>query len=386
MNPCNKMAASPLACVTLDGNADAVEFCCTPPFCHILAAATYTLQEGPQPSRAGSLALFSVEQQDHQLHKHCHLHTSGIFDIKWRPNPPHGVPFLAQASADGTLSLYKMRVQDTFNLSELLRENIGCAMCLSLDWDPHSCKQIAISHSDGSLSVLDVGESQMEICHSSSAHGFEAWSVAYDSWRSNVIYSGGDDCHFCCWDLRQGFSQPIFREKKIHQMGVCSIQTNPQWDNVLATGSYDENLRLWDLRMLEKPKLEKALGLGGGVWKLKWNPFDKRLLVAACMHNGFVIVKVQEDNISIDMEYKEHKSLAYGADWFKAPAMSMSTSAADHSVANFNDSTSRSTNEQSIADRSLNEFAMENGGYSHFLLATCSFYDRSLHIWKHDFC
>lgn len=363
--------------MTLDGNADAVEFCPTPPFTHVLAAATYTLQEAREgehgPSRLGSLSLFTlgVEDAPHQLQQVHLLHTCGIFDIKWRPDfKQEDPPLLAHASADGSVTLYEMKVNDTFHLLELTRESISSSMCLSLDWDPHSNKHIAISHSDGRLSVLDVQESQMEVCQcSGTAHGFEAWSVTYDSWRPSVIYSGGDDCHFCCWDLRQGLFHPIFREKKTHQMGVCSIQTNPHQENIVATGSYDEYLRVWDVRMLEKPVVEKVLGLGGGVWKLKWNPHDKAFLVAACMHNGFMVVKVQGDEILLVMEYKQHESLAYGVDWFKGSSRSIVTNATqDHLVVKGDEYHS----------------ALNSSVPGEPLLATCSFYDRSLHIWKPD--
>ena len=241
---------------------------------------------------------------------------------------------------------------------------VNDSMCLSVDWDPHSRKNLAVSHSDGTLSIIELQDSCMDLCETSdNVHGFEAWTIAYDGWKPNIIYSGADDCHFCCWDLRQGlFHPPVFRDKKTHQMGVCSIQTSPHEENILVTGSYDEHIRVWDMRMLGNPLVDKSLELGGGVWKLKWNPFDKHFIAAACMHNGFAIVKIDESNVETIVEYKKHGSLAYGIDWFKAPPWGLVSKEGHGGKVNGSINNSTPLNEP--------------------LLASCSFYDRSLHIWK----
>lgn len=91
----------------LDGNVDAVEFCPHDPFHHVLAAATYTLQEGDQPSRRGSISLFHVDAQLGQLKLSYEMETAGIFDIKWSPNGENDRPLLAQADADGYLKIHR---------------------------------------------------------------------------------------------------------------------------------------------------------------------------------------------------------------------------------------------------------------------------------------
>ncbi len=90
----------------------------------------------------------------------------------------------------------------------------------------------------------------------------------------------------------------------------------------------------------------KELSVGGGVWRLKWCPTEPRLLAAACMHSGFHIIhgdlKTAEP-LKIVTSYSKHKSLAYGVDWCQ-----------------------------------LLSAEKEN----HLTLASCSFYDHSLHIWR----
>lgn len=104
----------------LEGNADAVEFCTTPAHYDLLAAASYTLQEGPTPTRIGGLYLFKIDETEHELQKLQLIETSGIFDIKWRKPTCDLPPYLGQASADGSLRLYSLQegsMHRTFSLS-----------------------------------------------------------------------------------------------------------------------------------------------------------------------------------------------------------------------------------------------------------------------------
>jgi diphthamide biosynthesis protein 7 len=100
-----------------------------------------------------------------------------------------------------------------------------------------------------------------------------------------------------------------------HEAGVCSIMDHPSQSNILATGSYDEKIRIWDKRSLIKPL--SSHDTGGGVWRLKWHPIDHSRLLAACMYNGFHIFNVNMANYEVTHEqsFMEHASIAYGADW-----------------------------------------------------------------------
>lgn len=92
----------------LDGNADAVEFCPHESFDNILAACTYTLQEGDQPRRTGSISLFDVDADSSRLSLIHRVQTAGIFDIKWSPFGATVGPLLAQAGADGYVRVHKL--------------------------------------------------------------------------------------------------------------------------------------------------------------------------------------------------------------------------------------------------------------------------------------
>lgn len=92
----------------LDGNADAVEFCPHESFHHVLAASTYTLQEGDNPSRSGSISLFDVNPEEGRLGLLHRVETAGIFDIKWSPVGGNVGPLLAQADADGYVRVHRL--------------------------------------------------------------------------------------------------------------------------------------------------------------------------------------------------------------------------------------------------------------------------------------
>lgn len=204
-------------------------------------------------------------------------------------------------------------------------------MCLYLDWDP-CATNIAVALSDGSAAIASFSESRLETVREWKAHDFEVWTAAFDPARPHILYTGSDDCSFTGWDIR-GPNGPAFRNSRAHKMGVCCVAPT---SGLVLTGSYDEGLRAWDLRSVSRPVLEVSVELGGGVWRVKPSPTVPGLVLAACMHNGFAIVKIDGSEARVLERYGKHGSLAYGCDWHR-------------------------------------------GGEP--LVATCSFYDKLLRVW-----
>ncbi|KAG8484111.1 hypothetical protein CXB51_022979 [Gossypium anomalum] len=337
----------------LEGNADAVEFCPHDGYQHVLAASTYTLQEGEQPIRAGSISLFDVNAEKGNLELFHRVDTAGIFDIKWSTVGSNVGPLLAQADADGYLRIYSLegcsneeKPRGGF-LNEVCGEKISSSMCLFLDWNL-TATSISVGLSDGSVSITTLAESKIEKLQEWKAHDFELWTTCFDIHQPQLVYTGSDDCKFSCWDMRDNPSRIVFQNSKVHKMGVCCIAKSPTDPNTILTGSYDEYLRVWDLRCISRPVNETSICLGGGVWRIKHHPFVSGLVLAACMHNGFAIVKIGDEKPEVVEAYSQHGSLAYGADWQRAKLLP--------------------------------------GGST--IVATCSFYDRLLRVWrpKSDFC
>ena len=175
------------------------------------------------------------------------------------------------------------------------------------------------------------------------AHSLEAWTAAFDHFNPQVLYSGGDDSAFKGWDLREP-GRAAWADAKAHGAGVCCVASSPHREHLLCTGSYDEVARVWDARSPARPLLRAQVGAGGGVWRLRWHPADPALLLGACMHAGFAVLRVADGcggAIEVAERYPHQRSLAYGAGW-----------------------------------------CCEVGGGGTIVAATCSFYDRLLHVWS----
>ena len=132
-------------------------------------------------------------------------------------------------------------------------------MCLYVDWNQNA-DSLAVALSDGSLSVVPMREDRLEVSEQWTAHQYEVWTCYFDRARPHLLYSGSDDCSFGCWDLRESTSNAVFRNKKTHTMGVCCIAQNPLEGNMLLTGSYDEFLRVWDMRSVAEPASSRSRG------------------------------------------------------------------------------------------------------------------------------
>lgn len=77
--------------------------------------------------------------------------------------------------------------------------------------------------------------------------------------------------------------------------------------------SYDEIVRLWDLRNMKQSY--DRVKVDGGVWRLKWEPIEEEILLSASMFNGaHIIDTLNTANICQSFGEKTNR-LFYGADW-----------------------------------------------------------------------
>ncbi|GAA6007225.1 hypothetical protein JCM11491_003051 [Sporobolomyces phaffii] len=377
------MQARSLSYVDTEYSADSIEFC--PSVAHLFACGTYQVdkeqaepnhthdeeqEQEPAPAdptvtRRGRCLLYSVDPNGENLKELQRFESPAILDMKWSPRPWNGHDqVLAIADAKGHVQLHSL---DTATLRLSLIETITVAddktLCLSLDWStrhPSSPEPATIiaSLSNGSLVLLtppaptSSSTPSFVVSKTWPAHDFEPWITSFDCWKPTVVWSGGDDLRLKGWDLESDCEVPTFVNKRF-EGGVTTITSHPLVENLIAVGSYDATVRLFDKRNPLRPLT--SFDVGGGVWRLKWHPTNPRRLLVAAMHNGFSVVdfdglssQASSDGAIVPGEgelvkrFEGHDSLAYGVDW----------------------------NQRGPQTKDGED-----------LVASCSFYDHALHVW-----
>lgn len=310
----------------------------------LLAVGTYQLDEATQV-RHGELYTFSHDTSDPPLEeRNRRINLPGIFDLQWVPGSLGGsCTMVAIALADGSVQFADALTDG--KVVDLSTPPCEEYMALTVDMIRHQDElMFTSSYSDGSIQIYQVAPDRIERIHTWHAHTLEAWVSTWSRSRDtigSIVYSGGDDALFQAWDVRDASQEPSrrFLDRKTHQAGVCwitEIETHP---HMVLTGSYDQNIRIWDWRNTSRPICTSQHDTGGGVWRIKPHPKDSTVLLTACMYNGFLVYRIEMQGESFHIIECEHypyqRTLAYGASW------------------------------------SQND-----------VVATCSFYDNALHLWS----
>jgi diphthine methyl ester acylhydrolase len=117
------------------------------------------------------------------------------------------------------------------------------------------------------------------------------------------------------YDLRCPTESPQLKWKNNSQFaGVTSLLSFKGKEFMLASGSYDERMRIIDTRL---PKSSVSdLNLKGGIWRMRVNPWNENKILVACMYHNFSFVDMDEKfSLSLADKFEEHSSICYGCDW-----------------------------------------------------------------------
>lgn len=356
-----------LQSVLTDCPADTVEWCPANQLQQYLLCGTYHLEEQDSEvlqspaRRKGRIYVFEYDADCKSFERIEAVDTAAILDLKWNcfnasaDGASGGDQLVAAANALGEVLLYrfadrKLHAMATTHL-ETTEANL---LTLSIDWNcskrssqsaqvSAGSSKLLASDSKGNVSLLQLNEASLDVVSTWSAHSFEAWTCCFDRWSENVVYTGGDDVVLHVFDTRVGAEKVM--SNRSHMAGVTALLSFDDNEYMLASGSYDESLRLFDTRNFQRPLCEE--NLGGGIWRIKQNPQQRDLLLVACMYHNFSVVEIDGafERLQTVGTYGEHESICYGADWCRLP-----------------------------------EKRSGSDGDNVSVMATCSFYDHKLNI------
>jgi diphthine methyl ester acylhydrolase len=331
--------------------------------------------------------------------------SSGILDGKWSCLPTTTIAnrswCFASAHSTGEIRVHLFEVSpatgEGLETAPLYRyrylgesdrpdsRNGVAPLCLSLSWNSASAykqnsshrdsAQIISTYSNGTVALHDVSYLSGSIhfierdswnAHSMFTSPAEVWSACFRG--RNDVFSGGDEGKLKLWDTRST-DRPM-QVLKLFEAGVTCVSPHPDEEYMVACGSYDETICLFDVRYMNQNKKNSLLHtkkLGGGIWRIKWHPYSSNRMLIGAMHGGASVLNIGgmrkllsqreaaplqpsiydaldiEISARVSKKFTEHESMVYGADWLVC------------------------------------QHPTRDGYFE--AAATCSFYDRSVFIW-----
>lgn len=256
-----------------------------------------------------------------------------VLDVKVSPKDP-SVWVLAHST--GNIMVWKF---DEDNNSLQLQENLRLydegVLVTSVFFDPANPEQLLATLTSGEAAIVNLQDSSSH--QLDTQHLLECWTGAFGEAApaANVVFTGGDDAKLIAHDLRTN-SKIWATSARHHDAGVVLILCpNTLWllhqPNQLWTGSYDDHLRVFDLRKLDTddgpclfpsllPQELHKVNLNGGVWRLipapKSASTPQDSVLACCMYQGAYIVLPEDDKPVAKQFFKgQHDSMVYGGDW-----------------------------------------------------------------------
>ncbi|UMM25757.1 hypothetical protein L5515_005446 [Caenorhabditis briggsae] len=265
-----------------------------------VCVSTYLL-DPLSDTRSGSLCILKAEKNQDLVLENEISTSAGVFRFDFR-NPSTVVAALT----NGSLVVQKIEEPTS-------SETTPVSSDMLLDLGLSDSSLTITTDNKGHAYLVDLNTSLIVatwLAHSLPyvpGEGCEVWSCSVTPDAQTVV-TGGEDGSMKLWDAR---SKTQISQSKIFGAGVVFVDfpAENRAENQIYTGSYDENLRVFDRRNLKTVLKEKKLP--GGVWNIEQDDKEQQLCVS-CMYGGYSILNSE----SLDVVYENRdvgKNLLYGA-------------------------------------------------------------------------
>lgn len=151
-----------------------------------------------------------------------------------------------------------------------------------LSWSQQQEGFLLSGSDDAQICVWDVkGATQsnrsLPALHIYAGHGGVVEDVAWHPKHGSLFGSVGDDRKLIIWDIRKEGEAANDKSVEAHSAEVNCLAFNPFNEHVLATGSADKTVALWDMRNLSK-KLYLLDSHTEEVSQVGWSPHHETIL------------------------------------------------------------------------------------------------------------
>lgn len=289
----------------------------------IIFLGTYKLEESSK-TRHGSIEVHRLSNGQFENLGQTPVDLA-ILDLKFSPTDP-----LLLVSAQSTGEILIWKYDGTLELLQKVQVAEKDILVTSVFFSPGDENSLLATLTSGESLVVDL--KTLDCNRLSTQHSLECWTGAFGELgpSRNVVFTGGDDAVLVAHDLRT--KDKIWATNhRHHGAGVVLILCpSPRWlrlrPNDLWTGTYDDHLRVFDLRKLDGedgPYLYQSLlptetykeNLNGGVWRLIPAP-DSDKILACCMYDGARVIEPDNGKFTVSTYFKgHHESMCYGGDW-----------------------------------------------------------------------
>lgn len=182
----------------------------------------------------GSVRIFDLHRPGDRPVAALAGHSAETYSVDWNVNLK---TLICSASWDRSV-----RVWDVVSGKETNRyEHAGIAY--ESRWNVRNASAIASVGGDGQIKIFDTRTQQSAT--SVANMGAEILSCDWNKYRDTILATGSVDRQVSVWDIRNG-SRPLSTFSN-HQLAVRRVRFSPHSDSLLLSCAYDMSVKLWSL-------------------------------------------------------------------------------------------------------------------------------------------
>jgi len=154
-----------------------------------------------------------------------------------------------------------------------------------LSWNANMNGHLLSASDDQTICLWDINGTVLEdrVIQAKSifsGHTAVVEDVAWHLLHESLFGSVADDHKLCIWDIRASASNKPSHTVEAHTAEVNCLSFNPYSEFILATGSADKTVALWDLRNL-KLKLHSFESHKDEIFQVQWSPHNETILASS---------------------------------------------------------------------------------------------------------